>query len=168
MEPIHSGDETLAHDAPRHGLRLNLGSGWIYLEGFTNVDIETANGPRRPDIVADLSDWWLFAEDASVDYIWTSHTLEHIPDGPNKTPGIVWFMSEAWRVLKPGGVIDIVVPGFCAAFFRDPSHRHPCRVETFTIDMPVRAGWKCERAFEQDEDLNGEPLRVVYARLRKP
>lgn len=47
-----------------------------------------------------------FLPDDSVDMIWTSHTLEHIPRGAP----LIRLMNEAWRVLKPGGHLHATVP----------------------------------------------------------
>lgn len=46
-------------------------------------------------------------EDNLFDYVYASHVLEHVP----------WFqtryaMSEAYRILKPGGKLEIWVPDF--------------------------------------------------------
>src|SRR5690606_18378616 len=51
-------------------------------------------------------------EDNSVDAVYHSHTLEHIDrnlDDPANGPGLL-FTKECRRVLKPGGVLRIVVP----------------------------------------------------------
>jgi SAM-dependent methyltransferase len=45
-------------------------------------------------------------EDSSFDRVYCSHFLEHIPSGQ---PRINVF-NEAWRVLRSGGVFDIVLP----------------------------------------------------------
>lgn len=42
----------------------------------------------------------------SVDEVYASHCLEHIPKGQP----IINLMNEAWRVLRPGGTFTIVVP----------------------------------------------------------
>ncbi|QEL54782.1 methyltransferase domain-containing protein [Chromobacterium paludis] len=56
----------------------------------------------RVDVVAE-ADQIPFIEDNSLDYIATSHVLEHIPD-------IFSAWHEWWRVLKPGGVNFMIVP----------------------------------------------------------
>ena len=45
--------------------------------------------------------------DGSVDVVYHSHVLEHLD-----RDAVPAFLSEAWRVLKPGGVHRIVVPDF--------------------------------------------------------
>lgn len=43
---------------------------------------------------------------SSVDRVYCSHFLEHIPSGAPR----IAVLNEAWRVLKPGGVFDMVLP----------------------------------------------------------
>jgi len=64
----------------------------------------------------DLSRGIPFADD-SVDIVYHSHVLEHLD-----RPVARAFLLEARRVLKPGGMIRIVVPDFesaCRAYLRD-------------------------------------------------
>jgi SAM-dependent methyltransferase len=44
--------------------------------------------------------------DSSVDEIYASHFMEHIPRGQP----LVDVMNEAWRVLKPGGTFLMIMP----------------------------------------------------------
>ena len=43
--------------------------------------------------------------DTSVEVVYSSHMLEHLP-----RQSAEWFVREAYRVLKPGGVLRIAVP----------------------------------------------------------
>ena len=88
----------------KNGLRLNLGCGPFYLDGFVNVDIqETA--VIKPDLVCDILDL-PYAED-SVDEIYAGHILEHF----HWTEGLEAL--RYWKsLLKPGGRISVVVPDF--------------------------------------------------------
>src|SRR5271169_4381037 len=105
-------------------MKLNLGCGFNVVDGWTNVDYalgaKLAKMPlfstinRKLKIVS--SDWdnrvflhdlttrfpW---RDASVNYCYSSHTLEHL----TREQG-VFLLREALRVLRPGGVVRIVVP----------------------------------------------------------
>lgn len=74
-------------------VRINLGCGTNKLSGFQNYDAEL-------DIRKPLP----FAAE-SVDFILIEHCLEHVngPDGFR-------FLKEAYRVLKPNGVLRVCVP----------------------------------------------------------
>ena len=43
--------------------------------------------------------------DSSIDYVYTSHFLEHLP-----LENAQRLMKDAFRVLRPGGVVRVVVP----------------------------------------------------------
>lgn len=80
-------------------LKLNLGAGNDIKEGWRNLDITFAP-PNYIDIAEPLP----FA-DATVDIIYSSHTVEHVD-----SPTALRFFDECFRVLKPGGVVRIAVP----------------------------------------------------------
>ena len=84
--------------APAPGsVMLNLGSDAVPLDGFLNVDIVAA----ASDNTADLQERWPWP-DNSVDYVHAPHVIEHLPDP-------VFTVNELWRILKAGGVANIVV-----------------------------------------------------------
>lgn len=78
------------------GIKLNIGAGGIDLPGFTPIDIKDGK-PAFP----------LDYPDGSVEEIYSSHMLEHLPRGDDVKAVAEWF-----RVLKPGGRIRIAVPDF--------------------------------------------------------
>lgn len=84
-------------------MRLNLGCGGDRKAGFLNVDI--AGG----DLVCDLRHgiFPYVAKENSVDYIYTSHFLEHIFDSEATK-----IIKDSAIVLKPGGTLRICVPDF--------------------------------------------------------
>lgn len=83
---------------------LNCGSGqrrFNHAQGWWNIDIN----PRwEPDIVGDWNRLADFA-DGTVDIVVSHHSLEHA--GCGEADG---FVKEAYRVLKPGGVLLVFVP----------------------------------------------------------
>jgi len=93
-------------------IKLNLGSGNDYREGWVNVDIA---GDYKVDVVADLSEQFPFA-DNSVDEILASDILEHFikEDGEK-------FLRECYRILKVDGVLTIRTHNIFQIFqqFRD-------------------------------------------------
>ncbi|EMG38440.1 glycosyltransferase [Desulfocurvibacter africanus PCS] len=80
---------------------LNLGCGRRFHPDWTNADFQ-ATGPGV--IACDLNKGIPFPS-ASFDVVYHSHLLEHFPR--RKAPA---FLSECFRVLKPGGVLRVVVP----------------------------------------------------------
>lgn len=110
-------------------MKLNLGSGAFNLDGYVNIDIyETF----APDIVWDLEKTpYPFADDNSVDEIRAHHSLEHMGHDPAVFLAII---QEFYRILKPGGVIDITVPpGHGERFSADPTHVRPIYPQTFLL-----------------------------------
>ena len=81
--------------------RLNLGCGSQVHPEWTNVDIM----PRHPGVINhDLNKRLPFA-DASFEVVYHSHVLEHLTKAHGKA-----FVGECYRVLKPGGILRVVVP----------------------------------------------------------
>jgi predicted SAM-dependent methyltransferase len=80
-------------------MKLNLGSGNVRMEGFTNVDLydETA------DIHADIAD--LPFIDSSVDEIACIQVVEHIHIAESER-----VLAEMYRVLKPGAYAVVETP----------------------------------------------------------
>src|ERR1700740_499832 len=84
------------------GLLLNLGSGGVALEGFTNVD--ALNDAPGGDGVADLSQPLRCAE-GEADLIYAAHVLEHFP-----TDMVPQLLGDWRRVLRTGGLLLVAVP----------------------------------------------------------
>ena len=97
---------------------INIGCLDNFKEGFINVDkiaFSEAEAERYNARTMDLNFPWLFA-DSSADYILALDIIEHLHD---KT----FTMNEAWRVLKPGGILEILVPVTDGpGAFQDPTH----------------------------------------------
>ena len=92
-------------------LKLNLGCGGIREEGYLNVDFSPS---PAVDFCCDLSVRWPWA-DGSVQEIISDHTLEHMP--------FAHVFSEAFRVLKTGGILRFSVPhGTTFVYLMNPTH----------------------------------------------
>jgi predicted SAM-dependent methyltransferase len=101
--------------------KLNLGCGPAVMDGWVNVDWV---GWPGVDLIADLDQPWPF-EDGSAGFVLASHVFEHLAEP-------VHFMSEAWRVLEPGGVLQVCVPYYKHPnSFADPTHKRHCTEHTF-------------------------------------
>lgn len=87
--------------APRAGIvRVQLGPGQHYLEGWINVDANVLTA--RCDVWADLRNALPF-HDASVDAFYSHHVIEHLPD-------LRLHFANVFRCLKPGGVYRVGGP----------------------------------------------------------
>lgn len=80
---------------------LNIGCGRVFSEDWINLDVAPADASV---VQLDASKGLPFKE-GTVDVCYSSHVLEHIA---GHEAGL--FLSECARVLKPEGVIRIVVP----------------------------------------------------------
>lgn len=121
-------------------VRLNLGANQHPMEGYVNVDAVQYTGV---DTVADLEKRWPWADD-SVDEIYTADLPEHLRGWyevydvenaatledikyallhPRRVYGVLHFMNESWRVLKPGGLLRARIPTTeSKAWAQDPTH----------------------------------------------
>lgn len=83
-------------------MKVNIGCGAFYVEGWVNVD--THSDERvTPDIVASAVGLPLVEECA--DFVYMGHVLEHLPSYE-----VVAALNEAHRILKPRGILYVVGP----------------------------------------------------------
>lgn len=91
-------------------MKWNLGSCDRHFPGYLAVDL-----CPPADLITDLNDRWP-GDDSSVDEIRAFDIIEHLRDK-------IHTMNEAWRVLRPGGLLDIDVPTTEGrGAFQDPTH----------------------------------------------
>ena len=82
-------------------LKVQLGAGVQALPGWFNTDLQ----PAPPAVhYLDSTARFPFA-DASLDYVFSEHHIEHIPWDRAQ-----FMLSECYRVLKPGGGLRIATP----------------------------------------------------------
>jgi predicted SAM-dependent methyltransferase len=84
-------------------MKLHLGCGNKYIPGFIHIDLMDFEHIDHKRSIDDLS----IFEDSSVDLIYACHVLEHF----NRN-NVDKVLAEWCRVLKPGGIVRISVPGF--------------------------------------------------------
>lgn len=84
-------------------MKIEIGGGTLLTRGYINLDPVHGTGP-----------WKRYAQDTpwptgdnTVDALRASHVMEHIPAGYDDR---IKVMNEAHRVLKPGGLFEIIVP----------------------------------------------------------
>jgi len=80
---------------------LNIGCGNHFHPAWINIDLVA----QSPDVIESDLTRGLPLEDESMDAVYHSHVLEHL--SPNDAEV---FLRECQRVLKPGGVLRVVVP----------------------------------------------------------
>ncbi len=89
----------------------NVGAGGFYHRYWTNVDYESdwyRVRHKHPFLKYDLtSNEPLPIETASAELIYSSHTVEHVPDEADAR-----FFTESYRALVPGGVLRLTMPDF--------------------------------------------------------
>jgi predicted SAM-dependent methyltransferase len=90
-------------------LRLHLGCGWVYKDGWINIDLFMTRADIAWDLAAGLP-----LHDASVDTIFHEHLMEHLTLQQGDA-----LTKECLRVLKPDGILRIGVPdaGACVASY---------------------------------------------------
>ena len=92
-------------------MKLNLGCCDNLLDGYINVDRVPGPGVT----VADLQQPWPWP-DNSVAHIRAHDVIEHLADK-------IFTMNEIWRVLQPGGQVEIIVPTTeGTGAWQDPTH----------------------------------------------
>jgi len=114
-------------------LKLDLACGNSKKEGFKGIDIAKTDST---DYVFDLTKYPWPIESDSVEEINCSHYVEHIPhdiNNPNDSrDGLIQFMDEIYRILKPKGKVSIQVPYLTSVrAFQDPTHRRFICKESF-------------------------------------
>lgn len=109
---------------------LDIGCGGTKQQNFaTGVDQETHPGVN---VVCDLESGLPFPDDYA-DQIYAVHFLEHVSE-------LVGLMNDIHRVLKPDGVLHVIVPHHgCVNAIADPTHVrffHPQTFKYFCRQMP--------------------------------
>lgn len=80
-------------------MKLDIGSGTNPMPGYVTVD------PYQPDADYQAPMWDLPFDDGTVAAIYSSHALEHIMGAC-----VVPTLAEWYRVLQPGGTLELRVP----------------------------------------------------------
>lgn len=101
---------------------LNLGVGWCADPNALNVDRVLLPGV---DLVWDVDEHpWPF-DDQAFDEVRAVQLFEHVVDP-------IGFMKESHRVLKPGGLLLLVVPHWQSEnSHTDPTHLRHCTERSF-------------------------------------
>lgn len=79
-------------------LRLNIGCGYVFWEGWVNADFPNWDMLSRKD-------WAFYMGDRKADVIYTEHVLEHL-----SYRQVELFAELCSKYLKPNGVVRTAVP----------------------------------------------------------
>jgi len=133
--------------------KLNLGCGHHPKPGWINVDLLESDA----DLRLDLREEWPFAEN-SINYIYSEHIFEHF----ELDEEVPHFLSEALRVLRPGGTFDVGVPDteWALRSYGDPSdpywlfsktvHPDGCETQLDHINYHFRQGTEHKYAWDYE------------------
>jgi predicted SAM-dependent methyltransferase len=124
-------------------LLVNLGCGECGKPGWVNVDVQRYQGVN---CLYDCRTSLPFC-DNSVRGIFTEHFFEHL-DYTEEAPA---FISECYRVLKPGGVLRIIVPdaekymrAYCSEGWDELARVRPLRPDLSDVYFESRYHTKME------------------------
>jgi len=122
-------------------LRIDLACGQTKKKGWFGIDIADVSGV---DLVHDLTKYPWPVEDETADEVHCSHYIEHIPHDnwedilkdcnsfeefkvkalEPKKDGLIKFMDELYRIMKPGAKATITAPHYMnVRAYGDPTHR---------------------------------------------
>lgn len=104
---------------------LNLGCGAAILGGWVNVDIEKMPGV---EMVADALD--LPCDGESIDCVRSSHLVEHFT-----VSELDQYARECWRVLKPGGSVEVIAPDMDGLVEMYHARKHQESIDVSDIPM---------------------------------
>lgn len=95
--------------------RLNFGCGKDIKKGYMNADIIRKNGI---DASFDFNRFPYPLKTNTFDSVYSSNVIEHLDNIPR-------VMKELHRIIKPNGVIRIIVPYYnCYGAYNDVTHKH--------------------------------------------
>ena len=84
-------------------LYINLACGSVYVDNsnWINLDYESSSkSVQQANLLQRLP-----LDQEIADLVYSSHFLEHIPKSK-----VIFFLQECFRILKPGGIIRLVLP----------------------------------------------------------
>jgi predicted SAM-dependent methyltransferase len=96
-------------------VRVNIGGGNFIKPGWLSMDYQSETYPYRLSLLDqnfDLTSGKPFPfEENSVDFFYSQHTLEHIPQ-----EHCAFIFAEMYRCLKPGGAVRLNMPDYDIAY----------------------------------------------------
>ena len=115
-------------------LNIACGSSYIKQPNWVNLDYRISEGVKKANLLKKLP-----FKDLEFDAIYCSHFVEHIP-----LRKIDSFFQECFRVLRPDGVLRIVMPNYvflCKEFiinFENKDFEKADFIKILTLDQLIR------------------------------
>lgn len=135
-------------------MKLHLGCGNKYIDGFINID---ANENVKTDICGDILEYCKSLEDNCVEYVLSNHVFEHLSH--DYTFELLTVLADKAR---NDSKIEITVPHASNPYFySDPTHDSAIGIHRFS--------YYCEDLFFQrnvPEYCRVDNLRLTNVRLR--
>lgn len=168
---IKTSKESALPNTDPKAVKLDVGCGYNKRndsEGWIGVDFD---GNSLADITCNIEKGLPFP-DNSVDFIFTSHTLEHMVD-------LIFVMEEFYRVLKKDGILEIIVPYYESSdALRHPDHKRFFNKEIWNFWNPeafqedrksygVKAMFEVAIDYETGKVLNYLKENGLFVTLRK-
>ena len=127
---------------------LDVGCGANKYEGAIGLD----NNPRTAaDVIHDLGEVPYPFADNEFDLIVSRHVVEHVPD-------VMAFVTELYRITRPGGKIQLVTPHYTNPdWATDPTHRNHFNSYTFNTFLPDR------QVFDFYTDVRLKPVKTYVS-----
>ena len=108
---------------------LDVGCGWNKTAGAIGID---SNPKTHADVIHDLAVIPYPFVDNEFDKIVCRHVIEHVPD-------VMAFVTELYRIAKPGARITIVTPHYSNPDWpTDPTHRNHLNSYSFNCFVDER------------------------------
>ena len=127
---------------------LDVGCGANKTEGAIGLD----HNPRTAaDVIHDLGEVPYPFPENEFDLVVSNHVVEHLPD-------VMGFITELYRITRPGGHIRLLTPHYTNAdWAADPTHRNHFSSYSFDTFMKDR------RNFEFYTDIDLKPVRIYVS-----
>jgi len=127
---------------------LDVGCGWNKTPGAIGID---ANPKTHADVIHDLGNLPYPFADSEFDEVVCRHVVEHVPD-------VMAFVTELYRITRPGGRIKIVTPHYSNPDWpSDPTHRNHFNSYSFNCFIDDR------QLFPFYTDVKLRPVRTYVS-----